>query len=170
MEKPYATVGENGVRYAGPDIPDAIGPDLKIGLFGPGADRLAATIRVDGYRVVGIDSNVPWGKASTELVKVIYDPSVVGLVAVGREQAHLAEQVAVKTFVPVLAISSDRALTSTNVPWIFRVGPDVSAEDAVRCLTAAAVRAGANRLRVRDFLASGEPAGKYAFASNGEVQ
>ncbi|MEI9970804.1 MAG: hypothetical protein WDO73_01440 [Ignavibacteriota bacterium] len=79
--------------------------------------------------MVGIDSDVQWGKASTELVKLIYDPAVIGLLAVGREPAHLAEQLAVKTFVPVLAVSSDRSLTSTNVAWIFRVGPDVAVEE-----------------------------------------
>jgi len=169
MEKPYATVGENGVRYAGPEIADASGPELKIGLFGPGADKLAAAIKVKGYKVVGIASDVPWGKASTELVKAVYDPSVIGLVAVGREPAHLAEQIAVKTFLPVLAISSDRALTSTNVPWIFRIGEGVPVEDAVRCLIAAAAQAGPNRLRIRDLLASGSTVGgKFAFALNGE--
>jgi len=171
MEKPYATVGENGVPYRGPEIADATGTDLKIAVFGPGADKLAPTMRADGYQLVGIDSSVPWGKASTELVKQIYDPSVIGLVAVGREPAHLAEQLAVKTFLPVLAISSDRTLTSTNVPWIFRVGPEASTGEAVRCLAAAAVHAGPNRLRTRDFLASGElVAGQYAFAPNGELK
>jgi hypothetical protein len=171
MEKPYATVGENGVPYRGPEIADATGTDLKIAVFGPGADKLAPTMRADGYQLVGIDSSVPWGKASTELVKQIYDPSVIGLVAVGREPAHLAEQLAVKTFLPVLAISSDRTLTSTNVPWIFRVGPEASTGEAVRCLAAAAVHAGPNRLRIRDFLASGElVAGQYAFAPNGELK
>jgi len=163
LEKPYATVGENGASYSGPEIPDAPGPQRKIGIFGPGADKLASTIQADGYQIVGIASDVPWGKASTELVKLFYDPTVIGLVAVGREPAHLAEQIAVKTFVPVVAISSDRALTSTNVPWIFRVDPELAAADAVRYLTAAALRAGPNRLRIRNFLASGQ-----MFTANGE--
>ncbi len=171
MQKPYATVGENGVGYAGPAIADAAGPKLKIGIFGPGADRLAATIEVPGYQLTGVGSDVPWGKASTELVKLVNDPAVIGLVALGRDPSHLAEQIAVKTFLPVLAISSDRALTSANVPWIFRLGPEVPAAEAVRCLAAAAGRAGPNRGRIRDLLASGEPvAGKYAFASNGELR
>ena len=168
MEKPYARVGENGVRYVGPEIPDATGPVRKIGVFGPGADKLAAAIAPGGYQAVGIASDVPWGKASTELVKLVYDPSVIGLVAVGRDASHLAEQIAVKTFLPVVAISADRALTSTNVPWIFRIGADVAVADAVRCLAAAAGQAGPNRVRIRDFLASGSPAGEFAFLSNGE--
>jgi hypothetical protein len=169
MEKPYASVGENGVGYAGPAIADAQGPGLKIGVFGPGADKLDSTTRPEGYQLAGISSDVPWGKASTELVSLVYDSAVIGLIAVGREQAHLAEQIAVKTFLPVLAISSDRALTSTNVPWIFRFGPEVPEADAIRCLEAAALRAGPNRLRIRDLLASGEKvAENCAFASNGE--
>ena len=170
MEKPYAAVGENGVGFAGPEIPDAAGPELKLGVFGPGAEKLAGTIQVAGYKLVGISSDVPWGKASTELVKLVYDPSVLGLVALGREPAHLAEQIAVKTFLPVVAVSSDRALTSANVPWIFRVGPDVPAAEAVECLAAAAAGAGPNRGRIRDLLASGKTVAGKAFASNGEMR
>jgi hypothetical protein len=169
MDKPYAMVGENGVHYSGPEIPDAAGPELKIGLFGPGADKLAATVSIPGFKLSGVASDVPWGKASTELVKLIYDPAVIGLVAVGREPAHLAEQVAVKTFLPVVAISSDRALTSTNVPWIFRIGPDTPVAQAIECLAAAAARAGPNRGRIRNLLASGATvAGKFAFTPAGE--
>jgi len=169
MEKPYAEVGENGVGYAGPDIPDAVGPQLKIGIFGPGADRLAATIHIPGYQVAGVASDVPWGKASTELVKLVGDPAVLGLVAIGRDPAHLAEQIAVKTFLPVVAISADRALTSTNIPWIFRVAPDVPVLQAVQCIATAALHAGPNRGRIRELLASGREVAKgFAFAANGE--
>ena len=37
MEKPYARVGEDGVAFAGPEMAGAQG-ELKIGLFGPGAE------------------------------------------------------------------------------------------------------------------------------------
>jgi len=171
MEKPYATVGENGVRYAGPEVPDAPGVERKIAIFGPGADRLASSVQAPGYQVIGVSSDVPWGKASTELVKLVHDPDIIGLVAIGREPAHLAEQIAVKTFVPVIAISSDRTLTSANIPWIFRLGPGTSPDDAVGCLIDAARRAGPNRTRVRDVMASGRLlAGKFTFRSNGELE
>lgn len=181
MEKPYATVGENGVGYAGPAIADAPRAKMKIGVFGPGADKLTpgpggaqvagvqvAGVQVVGVQVVGVASDVPWGKASTELVKLISDPAVIGLVASGREPAHLAEQIAAKAFLPVIAISSDRTLTSANVPWIFRLAADTPIAEAVRCLMGAAERAGPNRLRIRDLLASGESVGPYTFAGNGE--
>ena len=161
MDKPYATVGENGVGYAGPALADAVGTPLRIGIFGPGADR-AELVNPPGYQLVAINSDVPWGKASTELVKLAYDPALIGIVAVGREPAHLAEQIAVKTFVPVVAISSDRTLTSANIPWIFRLDPEVPLADAVSCLTVAAARAGPNRARIRDLLSSG------AFTPTGE--
>jgi hypothetical protein len=166
MEKPYATVGEGGVKYAGPPIADVQGPVRRIGVFGPGADRLVSQISAPGYELVGIPSDAAWGKSSTELVKLVYDPAVLALVAAGREPAHLAEQIAVKTFLPVVAISSDRSLTSANIPWIFRLGPDASLAEAIRCVTEAVDHAGPNRGRIREFLASGS--GTHSFASNGE--
>jgi ABC-type branched-subunit amino acid transport system substrate-binding protein len=167
MEKPYALVGEGGVGFAGPETDGAQG-ELKIGLFGPGAEALAPTVRAAGYRVVGVSSDVPWGKAADDLVKLIYDPGVIGVIATDRASAHLAEQIAVKTFVPVIAISSDRALTSTNVPWIFRLDAGTSVNEAIKCLTGAAAQAGPNRGKIRDYLSSG--AGVFAFASNGELR
>jgi ABC-type branched-subunit amino acid transport system substrate-binding protein len=97
MEKPYAVVGEGGVGFAGPETDGAQG-ELKIGLFGPGAEALAPTVRAAGFRVVGVSSDVPWGKASDELVKLVYDPGVIGVIATDRASAHLAEQIAVKIF------------------------------------------------------------------------
>uniref|UniRef100_Q01TK4 Extracellular ligand-binding receptor n=1 Tax=Solibacter usitatus (strain Ellin6076) TaxID=234267 RepID=Q01TK4_SOLUE len=171
MEKPYATVGENGVRYAGPPLPDAVRKEPKIGIFGPGAEAQAAKLDAPGHRVAGINSDVPWGKASTELVKMVYDPSVIGLVATDRQAAHLAMQLAVKNFVPVIAVSADRTLTSTNVPWIFRVSPETSLAEAVGCLTDAARQAGWNRGRIRELLASGaRVGGRYAFDATGEMK
>ncbi len=45
---------------------------------------------------------------------------------------HLAEQIAVKSFIPVVAISSDRALTTTNIPWIFRLPEGTPIERAAQ--------------------------------------
>jgi hypothetical protein len=62
-------------------------------------------------------------------------------------------------------------LTSTNVPWIFRLEAGTAPADAVRCLADAANRAGANRGAIRDYLASGKlVAGQFAFRSTGELQ
>jgi branched-chain amino acid transport system substrate-binding protein len=170
MEKPYAAIGES-VGYAGPPLADAAGPEFRIALFGPGAEGLAATLDSSGYRLAGVSSDVNWGKASTALVKLVYDPAVLGIIATDRASAHLAEQIAVKTFLPVIAISSDRTLTSANVPWIFRLPAGTPLADAVRCLAAAARQAGPNRGKIRDILASGKPVwGHVSFHASGEPQ
>jgi ABC-type branched-subunit amino acid transport system substrate-binding protein len=171
MDKPYAVVGEGGVEFAGPEIGDARGPELKIGLFGPDAEKQASGVRAPGYRIVGVSSEAPWGKAVSELTRLIYDPAVIGLIATGRAEAHLAEQIAVKTFVPVIAVSSDRTLTSANIPWIFRLDAATPVAQAVRCLTDAVARAGPNRGRIRAHLASGQPvAVGLSFGPNGEIR
>jgi branched-chain amino acid transport system substrate-binding protein len=171
MEKAYQAFNELPVGYSGPPVADAQGPVYKIGLFGPNADKLAATLKTPGYQVVGIPSEQVWGKSSSELVKLIYDGSLIGLVAMDRASAHLAEQLGVKTFVPIVGVSADRTLTSTNIPWIFRLPQTTPAEEAVRVLTEAATKAGPNREKIRAYLASGaQLTGGLAFASNGEMK
>jgi hypothetical protein len=54
----------------------------------------------------------------------------------------------------VIAISSDRALTTTNIPWIFRLPDRTSLEQALGCLSAAGTQAGANRGKIRELLSS----------------
>jgi ABC-type branched-subunit amino acid transport system substrate-binding protein len=152
LEKPYAILRDQPVEYAGPPTVDA---GATIGLFGPQADQVAASMHRDGYRLVGIPSEMSWGKASTELVNVIYQQNAIGIVATDRASAHLAEQLAVKVFFPVIALSSDRKLTSTNIPWIFRLDPETPVSTALDYLIDVARKAGPNRVRVREVLASG---------------
>jgi branched-chain amino acid transport system substrate-binding protein len=80
---------------------------------------------------------------------------LIGLISTDRNSSHLAEQLAVKMFVPLIALSADRSLTALNIPWIFRMPPDASIEQAVRTMTEPRRKAGANRGRVREVLASG---------------
>jgi ABC-type branched-subunit amino acid transport system substrate-binding protein len=169
MDKPYAVVGERAAGYTGPEIADASGPERKIGLFGPGAEALASRLTLRGYRIVGVSSEAVWGKSSTELVNLVNDADVLGVIATDRAAAHLAEQLAVKTFLPVIALSSDRTLTTANIPWIFRLDEATSVDDALRCFADAAAQAGPNRGRIRDYLASGRlVAGAFAFGPTGE--
>jgi phosphoribosylcarboxyaminoimidazole (NCAIR) mutase len=162
MQKPYARVGEDGVGYAGPPLADEENGPLRFIVFGPDADRLtsapdvgAVLQRFDGrYLLAPVDASKPWGQASTELVKLLYQGNVVGIIAVGRNAGHLAEQLAAKVFVPVIAISADSSLTAVNLPWIFRLNADTPIEDAMRMMTAAAEKAGPNRSRLRDALAA----------------
>lgn len=179
MEKVYARVGEDGVTYAGPPTNPISGDDVSIAVFGPDAeqnvhlpemqsalDQLNAGRR--HYSLIGISSNVPWGKASSELVRAVYDSKVVGIISLDRTSSHLAEQIGVKAFVPVIAISSDRALTSANIPWIFRLPQNASLPSALTTLAIAVDRAGPDRSKVRAVLASGTVVGGTQFQSTGE--
>jgi branched-chain amino acid transport system substrate-binding protein len=154
MDKPYADWNERPVEYFGPPTENS---QPVIGLFGPGADQLAATFPQAPYRVIGVASEAVWGKSSTELVNLVYQSNAIGLVATDRASAHLAEQIAAKTFLPVIALSSDHALTSTNVPWIFRLEPETSVVEAVRLLSDAANHVGLNRGHIREYLARNQP-------------
>jgi hypothetical protein len=181
MEKPYARVGEDGVQYAGPELRDEQTTDLRLAVFGPRADqivkspeitRLLDTLSTPGRHVslIGISSDGPWGKASTELVQAVYQERVLGVIATDRNASHLAEQIGTKAFVPVIAISSDRMLTSTNVPWIFRLPEGTPLEQGVRSFVEAAGGAGFNRGKIRETLASGTPVAGVRFQSTGELK
>jgi len=89
-------------------------------------------------------------------------------VALDRNASHLAEQLALKSFVPVVALSGDKSLTSNNVPWIFRLQPETTPASALRMLVAAVCRSGANPERLRDVLASGDAVDGAAFLPTGE--
>ncbi|HTW30758.1 MAG TPA: ABC transporter substrate-binding protein [Candidatus Sulfotelmatobacter sp.] len=179
MEKPYARVGENGVQFSGPKLPDETAGKLQIGVFGPHADeivhsgevvRLLREINARGQPIslIAIPSQLSWGKASDELVKAVYQDHVLALIALDRPSSHLAEQIAVKSFLPVVAISSDRMLTTTNIPWIFRMPEGTPIDQALRSLSEAIQRSGPNREKIRDLLGSGQRLGGASFESTGE--
>ena len=151
---PYARVGEDGVGYSGPALGNLSSTEVRIGVFGPDADKICAAVKQDGFRLLPVSAGQNWGKASNALVHLVYDQNVIGIIATDRDSAHLAEQIAVKTFLPIIAIAADRTLTSTNIAWIFRLPPATSLGDAVRLLVDATRRAGLNREKVRDLLAS----------------
>lgn len=102
-------------------------------------------------------------------MNAIYKDHVLALIALDRPSSHLAEQIAVKSFVPVVAISSDRALTSTHIPSMFRLPEGTPLEQALRSLSVAIEQAGANRASIRESLASGRSQGGIRFESTGEV-
>jgi len=181
MEKPYAQVGEGGVPYLGPSSPDQSPGELRIAVFGPRADQLVRSREISTFlsalnasgknlSLVAVPSEAAWGKASDDLVHSVYQDHVLALITLDRASSHLAEQIAVKSFVPVVAISSDRALTSTNIPWIFRLPEGTSLAEAVNCLSAAIAQAGPNRFSIRETLASGKTLAGVRFASTGEAK
>jgi branched-chain amino acid transport system substrate-binding protein len=169
MQKEYARVGEGGVQYAGPATTPNGPVSAKIAVFGPGADKLVKSLPGSGtLELVPIASDVPWGKASSELVSAVYDQNVVAIISLDRNSSHLAEQIGVKSLVPVIAVSSDHALTSINIPWIFRLPEGTSLEQALQTVTAAERLAGPNRSKLRDELASGRQFAGTQFETNGE--
>ena len=179
VQLPYARVGEDGVGYSGPhqsDVPD--GPVYLV-LFGPRAAEVVASTEVQEelasgaakgrpWKLLPVESGQNWGAASTALVHALMDEHALAIVALDRNASHLAEQLALKSFVPVVALSSDKALTSTNVPWIFRMPAETTPAAAVRLLETAAVRSGPNSERLRNALASGDLLSGVAFLPTGE--
>jgi hypothetical protein len=68
----------------------------------------------------------------------------------------------------VVALSSDKTLTSINIPWIFRMPAATTPAAALQLLEAAAARSGDNPERLRDVLASGGEVSGVAFLPTGE--
>jgi ABC-type branched-subunit amino acid transport system substrate-binding protein len=176
---PYARVGEDGVEYNGPHRADVPAGPMNVVLFGPKAAQVAASPEVQAelafgaakgrhWKLLPVESDQNWGAASTALVQALMDDHALAIVALDRNASHLAEQLALKSFVPVLALSSDKSLTSNNIPWIFRLQPDTTPATALRMLIAAVCRSGANPEKLRDVLASGEVIDGAAFLSTGE--
>jgi ABC-type branched-subunit amino acid transport system substrate-binding protein len=175
MQKEYARVGEDGVEYAGPASADAGSGPLRIAVFGPGAEQRVKSVVLPEtgdrrWELVGISSDVPWGKASSELVSAVYEKQVLAIVAMDRASSHLAEQIGVKSLLPVVAISSDKTLTSINIPWIFRMPEGTSLEQALQMVTEAEKVAGPSRTKIRKQLASGKPVAGVAFQRTGELR
>jgi branched-chain amino acid transport system substrate-binding protein len=170
---PYARVGEDGVGVAGPRISSGPRAEVRVVLFGPGAAAVAASpamqaaLRGSHWTLVPIESAQNWGKASAQLAHALFDDHVLAVIALDRDTAHLSEQFALKCFVPVVALSNDRSLTSAAIPWIFRLPGGAAPQQAVRVLRAAA-RAGADPEQVREVLASGKPLSGLAFLPTGE--
>jgi len=98
------------------------------------------------------------------------DEHAVAILALDRNSSHLSEQLALKCFVPVVALSDDKSLTSTNIPWIFRLAQGAPPADALRLLEQAAVRGGTNPEQIRDVLASGGLISGIAFQPTGEAR
>ena len=178
-QEPYARVGEDGVDYAGPHRADVPAGPIDIVLFGPRAAEVAASPDVQAELAFGaakgrpmkllpVESDQNWGTASTQLVHALMDEHALAIVALDRNASHLSEQLALKSFVPVVALSSDKALTSTNIPWIFRLQPETTPATALRMLVAGVCRSGANSERLRDVLASGDEVSGAAFLPTGE--
>jgi branched-chain amino acid transport system substrate-binding protein len=176
---PYARVGEDGVSFVGPRSADPPRGPVRVILFGPEAAEVAGSPEVltalhagaqagRQWTILPVESTQNWGAASTQLVHALMDEHAVAIVALDRDASHLSEQLALKCFVPVVALSSDKGLTSADIPWIFRLPNGSAPAAAFRLLRLAAGRAGTNPQRIRDVLASGNAFGGMMFLPTGE--
>ena len=106
--------------------------------------------------------------ASTQLVHALIDDHPLAIVALDRDAAHLAEQLALKVFVPVVALTDDKAVTSTNVPWIFRLPSTTSPAEAIHLIAEAAQISGNNPGEVAERSGVGWTVAGVRFQSTGE--
>jgi branched-chain amino acid transport system substrate-binding protein len=144
---PYGVIPRDGVNYAGPGRDarhDLEGTGIKIGLLAPltgsGQDEGKALLEAaqlaiedetanllpDGRRLTMVprDQSGPWGRASNEIVRLVYEDQAVAIVtALDGRSAHLAEQIGNKVGIPIVTLSTDPTTTQINLPWIFRLGP-----------------------------------------------
>ena len=179
---PYARVGEDGVDYEGPAARrSSPGPGARNGLR-PGTQRRSRSRRrclrrcATGRPGDAVDcccrwtARQNWGAASTQLVHALMDGHALAILALDRDSSHLSEQLALKCFVPVVALSDDKSLTSANIPWIFRLAQGTAPADALRLLEQATSAGGANPEQIRDVLASGSLVSGLAFQPTGETR
>jgi phosphoribosylcarboxyaminoimidazole (NCAIR) mutase len=101
-------------------------------------------------------------------VNAVYQENVLGVIALDRNAAHLAEQIGSKAFVPVIAIASDRMLTTTNIPWIFRLPEGTPLQKALEVFGDAVRASGADRGKIRAYLASGTTIAGISFTQTGD--
>jgi branched-chain amino acid transport system substrate-binding protein len=176
---PYARVGEDGVEFNGPHTANVPAGPVRVVIFGRSVEdvvrspKLAAELgRQDGatqqWQALPVDSDQNWGAASTQLVHALMDENALAIIALDRDASHLSEQLALKTFVPVIALADDKSLTSINIPWIFRLPAGTEPALALCLLQDAVTRVGANPEKVRDLLASGKEVKGLAFLPTGE--
>ena len=173
---PYARVGEEGAEYLGPRTANLPPGPVRVIVFGRGAAQIVqnpevlSVLRVGSLKLslLPVESGQSWGAASTQLVHALMDGHALAILALDRDAAHLAEQLALKCFVPVVALSNDQSLTSANIPWIFRLPAATTPAAALGVLQQAAARQGPNPERVRDLLASGDTIAGMAFLPTGE--
>jgi ABC-type branched-subunit amino acid transport system substrate-binding protein len=117
--------------------------EYRIGVFAPDGSDLARGVGlaveqanvsggIDGrpVRMVRRWADDPWGAGSKEVIRMVFDDRVWALVGgPDGETTHVAQQVATKAHLPLIApVSSDPSLTHTRVPWIFRLPPDDAAQ------------------------------------------
>ncbi len=152
LPQPYAVINREAIHYAGPGHDashDLTGADVVLGMLVPlqgprqaegeallqaarmAVDDEAANPLPKGRRLVLLarDESGPWGRASTEIVRLVTEDRAVALLtSADGGAAHLAEQVGNRLGVPVVTLASDATTTEINIPWLFRLPPSDTAQ------------------------------------------
>lgn len=165
---PYRDLSAAGTAFTD-SIPPHVSPDtitaVRVGVLVPLGDRDGAAV-LEGVRIALDEANAsggyrglpyavtvrategPWGVAAKQVAALAYDDNVWAIVgALDGQQAHLAELIAAKAWIPVVTPwASDLTIDYANVPWVFRIAPDDGAQ--ARCLWDYAVWRGRSRIVV----------------------
>ena len=177
---PYASLSAEDLHHAEPHPAGAESKQMHVVLFGPGAAQVAQSASMQeaarasqngqSWIIDPVESSQNWGAASTQFAQALMDHHAVAVIALDRDTSHLAAQLALKCFVPVVALSDDTTLTSANVPWVFRLTAKTEPAAALRMLEEAASRGAGDPWRIRDLLASGNAVAGLSFLPTGEIR
>jgi len=150
-DEPYKKMLDDPMTFTGTETLDGAESEheYRIGVFAPDDDdhpvgrdlvrgvslaveQANAAGGVDGkpLRLVRRWADDPWGAGSKEVIRMVFEDMVWALIGgPDGETTHVAQQVATKAHLPLIApVSSDPSLTHTRVPWIFRLPPDDRAQ------------------------------------------
>lgn len=142
---PYRDLSRSDTGFNGPGrelSPPSGLAAVKLGLLGPGkrpeGDRLregaalaVAEANARGglgglpYEAVFRPDDGPWGMGAKQVVALACEDSTWGIVGgLTGGDAHLAELVAAKLWIPVITpTAGDLSIDYANVPWVFRCSP-----------------------------------------------
>lgn len=143
----YKRMADDPLTFTGPEgevVDPSTLKNIPIGLFAPSDESDPAAKAVyrgallaveeanaaGGYRGVPFRlvrrwARDPWAAGSKEMINLVYRDNVWAVIAFKDGAGHIAQQIAAKAHIPVIApISSDHSLTLARVPWIFRLPPD----------------------------------------------
>ncbi len=150
-DEPYKRMLDDPLSFTGTETlsPVEDAAEYRIGVFAPDGDEnpvgrdLVRGVRLAverANRAGGIDgtplvivrrwADDPWGAGSKEVIRMVFEDRVWALIGgPDGDTTHVAQQVATKAFLPLIApVSSDPSLTHTRVPWIFRLPPNDRAQ------------------------------------------
>jgi ABC-type branched-subunit amino acid transport system substrate-binding protein len=153
-DEPYKRMLDDPLTFTGTETldPAEAETEYRIGVFAPdGDDHPVGRDLVRGVALAVEQANAsggvngkplkmfrrwaddPWGAGSKEVIRMVFDDRVWALIGgPDGETTHVAEQVATKAHLPLIApVSSDPSLTRARVPWIFRLAPDDRAQAEV---------------------------------------